>query len=208
MVVGLILGILFWGNAWAEDELSFLTPHKQHSKPHQKVIFEQPFPIYLVDLNSNGEKERIHFVNRDGKDWLSIKSREGKEMASYHFQAVGLDATPFKIWLRSLSSSSKVLIIYYYEGYTNYLKFMGSVRLYFLTFENNDLKTLSMRRGPPIFYEHSDKDKSYRQRRYKVEVSDYNGDGRRDILVKYNYITDIFLYQGEGKWLHQTRPVI
>ena len=196
--------------ALAEDQISFLDPNAGRAVRTRvpRSFLNTPLPVYRVDLTGDGKKEGIHFINRDGKDRISIRNGEGREFAVHSFQAVGLDATPFKIWLRSLSPDSKVLIVYYYEGYTDYLKFLGSVRLYFFTFENNDLSTLSMHRGAPVFYEYADKKKSYRQRRYRVEVVDFNGDGRRDILIKYSHIMDIFLYRGKGKWLHQTKPVI
>ena len=196
------------GEVWAEDERSFVGAERTFPAPEKKPLFVHHFPDYLVDLTGDGKKERIHFVNRDGKDRMVLKHPGGKPFYQYDFRAVGLNATPYKILFRNLTPSSKVLIIHYYEGHTDYLKFLGSARLYFLTFENNDFKTLSMHRGPSVFYEYSDKGSAYRRRQYKVEVVDFNRDGRRDVLVRYSGIKDIYLYRGEGAWYHQTKPEI
>ena len=207
MILSTIFLCFLAGTIRAEDERSFVGASSVLSSPEEKVIFEYSFPEYLLDLNGDGKKERIHFVNRDGRDWIFVKDFRGKSIYQYAFKALGLDATPFKIRFRSLSSSSKVLIIHYYEGYADYLKFMGTARLYFLTFENNDLKTLSMYRGPGVFYEHVAKEKFYRQRNHKVEIVDLNRDGLRDIKVGYGQfrIRDIFLYRGKGQWFHLTK---
>ena len=202
-----VLGLLGQG-VWAEDERSFIGKDVLLPLSEKKAVFEHSFPEYLIDLTGDGRKERIHFVNRDGKDRIFVKNSWGKSLYQYDFRAVGLDATPYKILFRSLSPSSKVLVIYYYEGYTDYLKLMGSSRLYFLSFDKNDLKTLNMYRGPSVFYEHVAQGKSYRRREYKVELVDFNRDGKRDVLVRYNGILDIFLYRGQGSWLHQTKPPI
>ena len=202
-----ILFCLSLREVWAEDERSFVGVNNILSAPREKVISEHFSPQYLLDLSADGRKERIHFVHRDGKDWILIKDFRGKQIYQYGFRAVGLNATPFKIRFRSLSPSSKVLVIHYYEGYTEYLKFLATARLYFLTFENNDLKTLSMYRGPGVFYEHTDKGKFYRQRTHSIDFVDWNGDGLRDIKIVYGgfRIRDIFLYRGKGHWLHLTK---
>ena len=209
MVFRTIFLCLLAGVVCAEDERSFVGADGVLSSPREKVIFEHSSPEYLLDLNGDGRKERIHFVNRDGRDWMFVKNYRGKSFYRYPFRALGLDATPFKIRFRSLSPSSKVLLIHYYEGHADYLKFMGTARLYFLTFENNDLKTLSMYRGPGVFYEHVEKKKFYRQRTHKVEIVDWDRDGLRDIKVGYGgfRIRDIFLYRGKGNWFHLTKKI-
>ena len=195
---------IFGTRVQAEDERSFVGAKSVVPAPPGKALFEHHFPKYLVDLTGDGKKEAIGFVNLDGKDRMVVADFRGRSVFQYDFRAVGLDATPYKILFRSLSPSSKALIIHYYEGRTDHVKFMGSARLYFLTFEKNDLKTLSIYRGPSVFYEHLEK--SYRQRNYKVNIVDFDGDGRRDVLIQYSGIRDIFLYRGEGRWFHKTKP--
>ena len=201
-----VLFYLLMEMAGAEDERSFVGDAHLLSPLWKKTVFEHSSPEYLIDLDGDGNKERIHFINRDGRDWIFIKDFQGKRVYQYGFRAVGLDATPFKIRFRSLSPSSKVLVIHYHEGYTDYLKFLATARLYFLTFENNDLKTLNMYRGPWVFYEQAAKGKYYRQRTYKVGFVDLDGNGTRDIEVGYGRfrIKDVFLYRGKGKWFHLT----
>ena len=207
VILGGIFLYFLTGIVQAEDERSFVGVSSVLSSPEKKVKFEYPFPEYLIDLNGDGKKERIYFVNKDGQDGMFVKDFRGKSIYHYVFRALGLDATPFKIRFRSLGPFSKVLVIHYYEGYTDYLKFMGTARLYFLTFEKNDLKTLKMRRGPGVFYEHLEKGKSYRQRTHRVDIVDWDKDGLRDIVVRYGgfRIRDIFLYRGKGSWFHLTQ---
>ena len=200
-----ILPVFLVGGVRAEDERSFAGPGIVASAPPEKILFEQFSPEYLLDMTGDGKKERIRFVNRDGRDRMIVADFRGRRVFHHDFRAVGLDATPYKILFRSLSPFSKVLVIHYYEGHTDYIKFMGSARLYFLTFQKNDLKTLSMYRGPSVFYEHVRKGR-YRRRSYDVDVADLDGDGKRDILVKYGGIKDVFLYRGEGAWWHKTKP--
>ena len=202
------ISLFLSGVVWSEDERSFVGPKTLFPAQQKKILFKHFSPEYLVDLTADGKKERIRFVNEDGKDGIVVADFHGKSIFRHDFRAVGLEATPYKILFRSLSASSKVLVIHYYEGYTDYLKFTGSSRLYFLTFEKNDLKTFSMYRGPSVFYEQAEKNKSYRRRNYKVKLVDFNGDGRKDVLVQYSGIKDVFLYKGKGDWLHLTRPEI
>ena len=208
-VLGVILLHLLTGIVRAEDERSFVGASSMLPLSPKKVKFEHPFPKYLLDLNGDGKKEQIHFINRDGLDWMHIVDFRGNSIYRYVFRASGLDATPYKMRFRNLGPTSKVLVIHYYEGYTDYLKFMGTARLHFLTFEKNDLKTLRMHRGPGVFYEHFEKGNSYRQRTHKVDIVDWNRDGLRDIVVGYGgfRIRDIFLYRGQGNWLHLTQPL-
>ena len=206
IVLAILLG-LSAGRVSAEDERSFLGDNRLLPAPGKKAVFKHSGPEYMIDLVGDEKKERIHFVSRDGRDWLVVRDAKGERVYQYAFRAVGLDATPYKIRLRSLSSSVKALVIYYYEGHSDYLKFQATARPYFLTFENDDLKTLSMYRGSGVFQEREAGGERYRQRTYRLKFVDWDGDGTRDIEVGSGdfRIRDIFLYRGKGRWRHLTK---
>ena len=88
-----------------------------------------------------------------------------------------------------------------YKGFTDYIDIEGSCQLYFLTWENNDLKTLSSYKGPPFWYESEKRNSFYQRRHYKLSLFDLDGDGAKEVLVKHGPISKIYFYQKRGQWL-------
>ena len=168
----------------------------------EKVHFRSISEFYDFDLNGDYRNESFIFEKKDGQGILYIYSYDRKKIFGYEFETLGKNARPYRISVKNLSSKTKVFIVYYYEGNANYLKFKGSSRLYFLTIDNNDLNTLSMYKGPPVFEEFENFKKGhYHQRIYNVRAEDFNTDGTKELSVEYGLTSRVYFYKSNGKWI-------
>jgi hypothetical protein len=198
------LFVLIFFSAFAQDERFYrqifdgaLIP-KEAVQENIKLIISSP--KYHFDLNRNGFNEILETPKRDGLDYIVIKDGMGKLIYEAALDSMAKDSYIDKIQLKSLSATTDLMLIYYYEGGVDSSKFEASARLYFLTFENRDLKTLSLYRGPHYFHEKQKVLDQYLLRSYHVSTLDLNDDGVKEVMVHYNKIARIFFYQGKGNW--------
>lgn len=197
--------LLIISNSYAQDERYFrdlfsgnLTKDKFQEK--KKYKWEVQTPYYEIDLNGDPWKESIVYKKKDGEDWVHIYDMYKNEIFSQRFYNEGWDSRLVKISSHKISKSSRLLILYYYEGYTHYLNFLGTARLYFITLDNDDLKTIKMIKGPLAFFEEEQRYKNYFKRKYHVSLNDLDGDGTRDVIVKHHKIARTYFYRGNGRW--------
>ena len=167
----------------------------------KKTVWKASSPFYEINLDKDPAKESLRVEKKDGEDWLSIFNLHKKKIFSLKLNSRGKSSRPFRVSLRDISSTVRVLIVYYYKGFTDYIDFEGSGQFYFLTWENNDLKTLSGYRGPPFWHEFEKRNSFYQRRHYKLSLFDLDGDGKKEILVKHGPISKIYFYQRRGKWM-------
>lgn len=160
-------------------------------------------PYYDLDLNHDNTPEQIVFVKKDSEDWVEIfenKNGEQKKIFSYRFETKGYNSELYRIEFKKLSPKTSVLLMYYYEGVSKYIEMQGSSRLYVVTIDNDDLKTLSAFKGPSFFDEYRSFKGHYHLRNYQVYLQDLNNDGIKELIVKYRQTSQVFLYDGNGKW--------
>ena len=67
--------------------------------------------------------------------------------------------------------------------------------------DNNNLKSISIFKGPAIFNEQENFRLNYFERNYKWSLFDFNNDGIREFVVKFHTISRIYFYQDSGKWI-------
>ena len=169
----------------------------------KKYSFYFHTPFYAIDLNHDGVPEQVLFVKKDGEDWLEIyqvMNGEKKNIFSYRFETKGFDSELFRIEFKKLSANTFTFLLYYYEGVSRYIELEATSRIYAGTIDNNDLKTLSVLKGPSVFEEHRSLKGHYHLRTYQVYLEDLNNDQVRELIVKYRSTSQVFLYNGEGKW--------
>ncbi|MGZ3789457.1 MAG: hypothetical protein ACXVLQ_13090 [Bacteriovorax sp.] len=170
----------------------------------KKYSFFIHTPYYALDLNHDNVPEEIVFVKKDGEDWLDIfenNKGEKKKIFSYRFETKGFNSALFRMEFKKLSAHTSVLILYYYEGLSRYTEMQGTSRIYAVTIDNDDLKTLSAFKGPSVFEEHKSLKGHYHLRNYQVYLQDLNNDGIKELIVKYRETSQVFLYNGLGKWI-------
>jgi hypothetical protein len=189
----------------AQDELYFrdlysgnFLERKKHDEKKYKWKANSSF--YQLDLGGGKWPESLVMEKRDGEDWLHIHDENKKRFFSFQFDINGKGARVYRVLKHHLSPRYKVLIIYYYEGNTHYYQFSGSIRLYFLTVDDSKLETISIFKGPIIWEERRGRKENYFQKRYVMELIDFNGDGVREIKIKGKFTKFIFFYKGGGKW--------
>ena len=201
----MILLTLLSLDAISQDELYFrelysgdLTGGKEKIKKSYKWKANTPF--YQIDLGGKIWPESIVVEKKDGEDWLHIHDDQKKRIFSFQFDVNGKDSQVYKISKSKLSPKSDILIIYYYEGNTSYLKFSGTVRIYLLTIDDRKLDSISITKGPIIWEERENLDKKYFQKGHLVELIDFNKDKIKEIRVRGKFTKNIYFYQGKGKW--------
>ncbi len=155
---------------------------------------------YLVDLDSDGIEEIIRPEKRDGIDWLTIMNSSRAEIFSAKFFASGGNSAIYKLKLVYLTPKVRTLIIYLDEGSTHGLKFESTARIYFLSYEDEKLSTLSLNPGPHIYHEKEGQRDQYWRRDFLVDVKDINKDSQREVIVHFGHIQHIYEYKGNGDW--------
>lgn len=199
-----IIFLSCWTQLWAQDERTFremLVPKSFRVEEAPKVHFKTRSKSYFIDINGDLLQENIYFANRDGQTYFYIEDIQGKKVFEQKLVGVGPGQWPYRLSFRWLAPNSSAILIHYFEGRVDYLRSRGTSRLDVISIDNKDLKTLSYSSGPIIWDELDDKKEHYHQRAYDVSVIDLDGDGIRDILVKYHLISRVLLYKGKGRWL-------
>jgi hypothetical protein len=156
--------------------------------------------LYHLDLNGDGLAEKLQPVKKDGVDALVIHDSYGNEIFEAKLWSSGGESVIRKLRLVHLSSTVKCLIIFLDEGVTQGTHFESTGRISLLSFENNDLKTLKLAQGPHIFHEKEAQRDQYIRRSYIVDVTDLDLDGTREVVIHYNHIQRIMMYEGKGVW--------
>lgn len=157
---------------------------------------------HYVDLNGDYRQESFYTAKRDGENWIHFFDNKGKEIFAAEISAAGPWSRLFRIQMRNLSDKTKVLLLYFYEGVTKYLEFQGTSRVYFVTIDNNDLKSLAIYKGPILWDEVRGFKNHYHQRKYEISLFDLDKDSIREISVKYGRMSRIYKYLGKGEWFN------
>lgn len=194
-------------NSWAQDERSFrqmvtgeLTRDRQQDEK-QTYKFQTRSDRYQIDLNGDGTEESFFTAKRDGEDWIYFFNSKREEFFKFRFDTLGYDSRIFKIQKRKLSKDVDILLVYFFEGVTNFLEFEGTARIYFFTMKDANLKTIKAYKGPYIWQEHKSFKNYYKQRSSDVTLFDFDDDGTREVAVRYNLITRVFKFSRlESKW--------
>jgi hypothetical protein len=202
----LLLGLLAASMLQAQDERYFRQLLFEYK---DKDVFQQDkslyhfvakSPLYAMDLNGDQINEQIGFEGRDGESWFFIYDNKGKEIFNYRLDTMGKDSSLYRIRVRKLSSRTKLLILYFYQGNYDYLSFKGRSRLYFVTIDDKQLDKISAFKGPAFWEEAKEVSGHYHQRAYKVYLKDYNRDGIMEVAVSHHLINTIFMYVDFGRW--------
>lgn len=159
-------------------------------------------PLYKLDLNGDNRKEAFFYESKDGESWLHLLGYDEKRLKSFKFEPNGHGAKIYKIRVRHLSKDTLGLIIYFYEGLTKYIEVNSTVRLYFLTIDKRDFKSMYLYKGPIYWEEKKTLQGHYHQRPNKLSFVDLNKNGVKELLIKQGNSASVYMYQGLGKWIH------
>ncbi|MEA9356945.1 hypothetical protein SHI21_12040 [Bacteriovorax sp. PP10] len=205
LLLSLALVIMSW-RATAQDERYFRQLFSGEINKGKAEADEKKYsyfvhtPYYALDLNRDGVPEQIVFVKKDNEDWIEILNSEKKKIFGYLFENKGYDSELFRVELKTLSPTSSILLLYYYEGISKYINFQGTSRVYAITIDNNDLSTMKAFKGPSFFDEQKTFKGHYHKRNYEVILEDLNRDGVKELIVKHRNTSTVFMYKGHGLW--------
>lgn len=192
----------------AQDERLFrnavlgsFVPIERKVKIPAKYFYKTNSDMYRLDITGNGYKEGIVFEKFDGEDWVHFHDNSMKRLKSFPLSPVGIKARAYKIELKQIKTDTRVLLIYYYEGYSNYLDFHGSARLYIVTIKNGDIANSVMTKGPQYFEESEEIFKRYYLKRFKIYAKDLDGDGVKELIFTKHLMTTILILDKDGKWI-------
>ncbi len=158
--------------------------------------------FYDIDLDGDGWAESFTYSKKDGEDWIQIYDKHKKLIFNERIPSKGAGSWVYKLSFHQLGPSYGLLMIYHNEGYTHYLNYENSSRLYFLTIDKKDLTNLKLTTGPIVWKEEERRYKEYGQREYEVGLKDLDEDGVRDVVVRHHTISRVYLYRGNGVWVH------
>jgi len=190
-------------DSWSQDERYYRKIFTGELEDKTKEVFQYKVivksPRYDIDLNQDGIKESVRVEKKDGYDFFLIYDEFGREFFNKRLPAIGAKSRLMKVDLKGINKETNALILHFYEGAIDSSKFEATAKLFFITFDKKDMKKIVFQEGPHFFHEKVKGDQ-YLNRRYSVNVVDYNGDGTREISVSYNKISRIYFYTKTGNW--------
>ena len=198
MIFYLISLLIFSLHSQDERFYQKLHPEKKKENIFSDYNFHAYTPLYQLDLDEDGRDESLMVEMRDGGVWIIIRYKM-KKIKEFELDVNGVNPKVYRITMSRLSSKSKIMLVRFYEGYNPYPVFRATARLYFITWEDNDLKTLSLFKGPLFFHEFKGDD--YYTRDYKVSLFDFNKDGIKEVSVDSHLISKVWIYKGKGRWI-------
>ncbi|MFT6630869.1 MAG: hypothetical protein ACJAS4_000813 [Bacteriovoracaceae bacterium] len=157
-------------------------------------------PKYTLDLNRDGIEDSFQTIKKDGVDFIRVNDPFGNIVFESALMTKGKNSKIFKAHLKTISNSVDVLILHFYEGDNEAAIFEGSGRLYFVTIRDRNLKKITLTKGPYFWTEKERAAGKYWNKRYSVNVLDYNKDGQKEISVSYNKSSQIYFYISDGLW--------
>lgn len=173
---------------------------KVAKKQYYNKKYDVSSALYEFDMNSDNRVEKFSYRYVDGASWLHILDYYNNKIFNYEFDVNGLHARLYKIRAKDLSPRVRIFVMYFYDGFASYLEYKGNARVYFLTMEDNKLKSLSMFKGPMVWEEYKNSRQHYHQRSYKLYFKDYNKDGIKEVIIDFFGTRRIYMYQGSGQW--------
>lgn len=178
------------------DLTRIVTPQNE-----SKYNYRVRSPYYEVDLNGDHKNESFVVEKKDGEDWVYVFNYQKIKIYSFKLDAGGAHSRLYRITSKSLSQNSKVYVLHFFEGVTQFLKFRSQARFYFLTIDNNNLASISTYKGPAFWEEFkSFKHNHYHQRKYELTAVDLNLDGVKELTLSYNDTRRVYFYKGNGSW--------
>ena len=198
--------VVSW-SALAQDERYFRQLFSGELIKSNEIVQEKKYsyfihtPYYALDLNQDGVNEHVAFAKKDNEDWVEIFDSEKKKIFSYRFENKGYDSELFRIELKTLSAKTAILLLHYYEGVSKYINFQGTSRVYAVTIDNRDLKTMTAFKGPSVFDEQRTFKGHYHKRNYDVYLEDLDHNLVKELIIKHRSTSNVFVYKGEGKWM-------
>ncbi len=208
-IISLFFLLLPW-RAMTQDEHYFRQifsgelARKEDTKIDKKYYSFVHGPYYDLDLNFDLNPEQLLFVKKDGEDWIEIyqtdKIGKRQKIFSYHFDNIGFDSELYRIEFKKISTLTSILILYYFEGHSRYVQSQSTARIYVVSFDNNDLKTMKAFKGPAFYEEYKSLKGHYHLRNYQIYLEDLNHDNVKELIVKYNQTSQVFIYDGNGLW--------
>jgi hypothetical protein len=163
-----------------------------------KVSVESP--KYMIDLDRDGIMDSIQTMKKDGVDFFRINDPHGRQIFFDKLMTKGKDSKIFKVQFTKIKDGVDALIVHFYEGDNDAAIFEGSARIYIYTILQNNLLKISKTRGPLIWMEKQRAAGKYYNRRYSVNLVDYNKDGVKEISTSFNKIHRILMYTHAGIW--------
>ncbi|MBF0313189.1 MAG: hypothetical protein HQK50_17385 [Oligoflexia bacterium] len=161
-------------------------------------------PTYHFDLNSDSKEESFIIEKKDGEDWFYVTDNFHNKLLAERLERRGHESFVYRIRGVRISSKTRLFLVYYYQGYHQFINFHATSILYFLTIDDNDLHSLKMVKGPTIWDEYNQKGQHlgqhYHQRYFDVTISDLNHDGVSEVILEVQKLSHVFVYLGNGKW--------
>lgn len=170
-------------------------------KKNEKIHYSFSSSSYRIDLNKDGTEEYIQTMKRDGVDWIQISDFSGRKIFESKLFAMGAESVIYKVRFTQISRDVKALILFLDEGKTHSVKFESTARIYVLSFEKNNLETMTLSQGPHFYHEKEAQREQYWRRHYQVNIVDFDGDGIKEISIQYNHIQRMMKYIGRGEWI-------
>lgn len=201
-LIVLILCVVSW-NSFAQDERFYRNIFNgKLYKGVEKFVYKVQVssPKYTLDLNRDGIEDSFQTLKKDGVDFIRVNDPFGNIVFERSLETKGKNSKIFKAHLKSISKSVDVLILHFYEGDNEAAIFEGSARLYFVTIRDRNLRKITLTKGPYFWSEKERAAGKYWNKRYSVNVLDYNKDGQKEISVSYNKFSEVYFYISDGLW--------
>lgn len=200
----LLVGCLVSRCAFAQDERVLRYILRNKVLKEQSLIDRTKWRIsskfYELDLDGDKRNEKISMENNDGINYFVVRNYRNFAFFREPFLTQAIGGIVHRVRLVQISKNTKALIVYYFEGKTEYIDFQATGRLYFVSWKNDDLSTMKMSRGPHYWQEFKSYRGNYFTRKFEVFLKDYNKDGVKEVAVKHGTISRVYHLLRDNSW--------
>ena len=202
MILFLVLCVLSL-SSFSQDERFYrnmfngVLNDKTQDIPYKIKVFS---PKYMIDLDRDGIEDSFQTIKKDGIDFFRINNAYGEKQFEAELTTKGAKSSIYKVNFMRVNKDVDVLVLHFYEGHNQSASFEGSARLYFVTLVKRNLAEASLTKGPYFWTEKEGAAGKYWNRKFTVNLIDYNRDGQKEISVSFNKATRVFYYTSNGIW--------
>lgn len=189
---------LYAQDAWLLNEFYSDASNKKElkkSKEHYKVSSA----LYSLDLTGNGVKEFVGTRIVDGVPRLSIYDAQKNKVFEKTFPISGFDSHIYRLKTKKIAKNKVALLIYLFNGNTNYIDTFGSSSLWSIVIQDGSLKDISIDTFGNIWSENEDSYGNYK-RAHQVDFQDVNHDGQLDLVISSGSVLRAYSHMSANNW--------
>lgn len=199
--LSILLGLFpcaFAQDAWILNDF-YKTNEKVEKHSKDKVHYKINSSLYHIDISGDEVREYIGTKIEDGIPHLTIYDSRKNIVFDEKFPISGFNSHIYRLKRRRISNNKVALLVYLFNGNTNYINTMGSASVWAMVVEDGKLENLVLKSFGNIWLENKDNYGLYK-RAHQVEFKDINRDNQLDLIITSGSVFKAYSHLKNGKW--------